>query len=147
MVASFCEPQRHLLDFSTWWMRRDSGVFAVRVLRGKESTKGLIVDIDGVSDRDAAAALKGVEIAVERHLLPPLRKDEYYWTDLEGLSVVNQDGVAFGCVDHLFSNGVHPILVIRDGSRERLVPFVLDRHVLAVDLVAGLITVDWDADF
>lgn len=147
MVASFCEPQRHLLDFNRWWLRRDSGIFVVRVLRGKESTKGLIVDLEGIDDRDAAAALKGVEIAVERQLLPPLRTNEYYWTDLETLRVVNQDGVDFGRVDHLFSNGVHPILVIKDGPRERLVPFVLDRHVLSVDLLQGLITVDWDSDF
>ena len=76
----------------------------------------------------------GTEIAIDRALLPPLRKGQYYWTDLEGLRVVNQDGVEFGRVDHLFDSGAHPILVIRNGERERLVPFVLDHHVLSVDI-------------
>ncbi|MCB1602016.1 MAG: ribosome maturation factor RimM [Xanthomonadales bacterium] len=147
MVASFCEPPGRLLDFKTWWLRRDDGAQAVKLLRGSVSTKGLIADLEGISDRDTAAALKGVEIAVDRQLLPALRKQQYYWADLEGLQVLNQDGVDFGRVDHLFSNGAHPILVVRDGERERLIPFVMDHHVLSVDLDAGRIQVDWDADF
>ena len=147
MVASFCEPPGRLLDFKTWWLRRDDGAQAVKLLRGSVSTKGLIADLEGISDRDTAAALKGVEIAVDRQLLPALRKQQYYWADLEGLQVLNQDGVDLGRVDHLFSNGAHPILVVRDGERERLIPFVMDHHVLSVDLDAGRIQVDWDADF
>ena len=92
-------------------------------------------------------ALRGTEIAIDRDLLPPLGQGQYYWTDLEGLRVVNQDGVEFGRVDHLFDSGAHPVLVIRDGKRERLVPFVLDLHVLSVDIAGDLIRVDWDPDF
>lgn len=147
MVASFCEPPRRLLDFTTWWLRRADEPRAVALLRGQDSTKGLIVELDGIVDRDQANALKGTEIAIERTLLPALRKGQYYWTDLEGLKVVNQDDVGFGMVDHLFDNGAHPILVVRDGERERMIPFVLDRHVLSVDLETGVIRVDWDADF
>jgi 16S rRNA processing protein RimM len=147
MVASFCEPPRRLLDFSTWWLRRGDELRAVAMLRGQESTKGLIVELDGITDRDAANALKGTEIAIERTLLPALRKGQYYWTDLEGLRVVNQDELELGRVDHLFDNGAHPVLVVRDGERERMIPFVLDRHVVDVDLEGGVIRVEWDADF
>ena len=147
MVVSFCEPPRKLLDYRIWTLRRDDQSRDVILLRGQDSTKGLIVEIDGVTDRDVAAAMKGFEILIERSLLPALGKNQFYWTDLEGLRVINQDGVDFGRVDHLFDSGAHPILVIRDGDRERLVPFVLDHHVLSVSLEAGLIQVDWDADF
>ncbi len=147
MVASFCEPPRRLLDYSPWWMVRNGVPSTVRVVRGQDSTKGLIVEIEGLADRDQAAALKGAEIAIERAVLPQLRKGQYYWTDLEGLRVRNREGVDLGLVDHLFDNGAHPVLVIRDGERERLVPFVLDHHVDSVDLEQKLIVVDWDPDF
>jgi 16S rRNA processing protein RimM len=147
MVASFCEPPRRLLSYSTWWLVRGDESRAVAMLRGQDSTKGLIVELDGISDRDAANALKGTEIAIERSLLPALGKGQFYWTDLEGLRVVNQDDLELGRVDHLFDNGAHPILVVREGERERMIPFVLDRHVLGVDLEGGVIRVDWDSDF
>jgi len=147
MVASFCEPPRKLLDYPSWTLQRDGQRRVVTLLRGQDSTKGLIVEIEGITDRDVAAAMKGFEVLIERSLLPALGKNQYYWADLEGQRVINQDGVDFGRVDHLFDSGAHPVLVIRDGERERLVPFVLDRHVHSVDLEAGIIQVDWDADF
>lgn len=147
MVASFSDPPRRLLSYSPWWLLGDGAPRPLVVVRGQDSTKGLIVEIEGVADRDAAAALKGREIAVERAALPKLRKGEYYWTDLEGLAVRNRDGMDLGRVDHLVDFGAHPILVVRDVNRERMIPFVLGHHVLAVDLDGGTIEVDWDPEF
>lgn len=147
MVASFSDPPRRLLSYSPWWLLGDGAPRPLVVVRGQDSTKGLIVEIEGVADRDAAAALKGREIAVERAALPKLRKGEYYWTDLEGLAVRNREGVDFGRVDHLVDFGAHPLLVVRDGARERMIPFVIGHHVDSVDLEAGTIVVDWDPEF
>ncbi|GMU42348.1 MAG: 16S rRNA processing protein RimM [Xanthomonadales bacterium] len=147
MVASFSDPPRRLLQYSPWWLLGGDAPQPLAVVRGQDSTKGLIVEVEGIADREAAAALRGREIAVERAALPPLRKGEYYWADLEGLAVRNRDGADFGRVDHLVDFGAHPILVVRDGARERMIPFVLERHVISVDLDVGVIKVDWDPDF
>ena len=67
-------------------------------------------------------------------------------TDLEGLRVRNREGVEFGTVSHLFETPGNPVMVVQ-GERERLIPFLLERFVDSVDLDAGEIVVDWDADF
>ena len=96
-IQSFSDPPEGLLDFSTWWLQQASApARIVRVLRGQGSTKGLIVELEGLADRDAAAALAGAEILVERVHMPRLPSGQYYWTDLEGLRVINQDGIDFG---------------------------------------------------
>lgn len=147
-IQSFSDPPEGLLDFSTWWLQQASApARIVRVLRGQGSTKGLIVELEGLADRDAAAALAGAEILVERVHMPRLPSGQYYWTDLEGLRVINQDGIDFGVVDHLFDNGAHAVMLARSAERERLIPFVLGNFVKAVDLDQRLITVEWDADF
>lgn len=147
-VQSFADPAEGLLDFRSWWIRQGaSAPRLTKVVRGQNSTKGLIVELDGINDRDAAEALAGAEVSIERARLPRLPRGQYYWTDLEGLSVVNQAGISFGVVDHLFNNGAHPVLVARDGARERMVPFVMDHYIRSVDLEARLIQVEWDADF
>jgi 16S rRNA processing protein RimM len=65
---------------------------------------------------------------------------------LEGLRVVNREGISLGTVSHLFETPANPILVTQ-GERERLIPFLMDRFIDAVDIEAGEVRVDWDADF
>jgi 16S rRNA processing protein RimM len=100
-----------------------------------------------VDDRDAAEALVGQDIYVSRDLLPPPGKDEYYWVDLEGLEVVTTEGVALGRVSHLFATGANDVVVVKDGTRERLVPFIQGSFVRSVDLSGGRMVVDWDPEF
>jgi 16S rRNA processing protein RimM len=83
---------------------------------------------------------------VPRSALPPPAAGEYYWVDLEGLRVVNVEGVDFGTVSHLFSTGANDVLVAR-GERERMIPFVQPDFIRSVDFDAGVVTVDWDPDF
>jgi 16S rRNA processing protein RimM len=99
------------------------------------------------TDRDAAEALKGLEIYAPRSALPPARPGEFYWADLEGLRVVTVEGADLGTVSHLFSTGANDVLVARDAERERMIPFVQPQYITAVDLEAGIVTVDWDPEF
>ncbi len=148
-VESYCEPPEALLRYRTWWLTRPDAPAPrpVKVERGSSSTKGLLVELAGLADRDAAAAMKGHEIAVDRSLLPALPAGRFYWTDLEGLFVRTADGRSLGVVDHLFDSGAHPLLVTQDGDRQRLIPFVWERVVQSVDLESKQIVVDWDPDF
>ena len=78
-------------------------------------------------------------------------KDEYYWSSLIGLSVVNLQDEEFGEGIELLETGANDVLVVKakqgKESVERLIPFVLDEIVKNVDLDAQLIRVDWDSDY
>ncbi|MGB5832227.1 MAG: ribosome maturation factor RimM, partial [Thiohalocapsa sp.] len=116
------------------------------LLEGRTHGKGLVVRLEGCEDRDQAAVLTGQTIAVYRGQLPPPRPDEFYWADLEGLSVTTLEGETLGCVSHLFATGANDVLVV-EGDRERLLPFLWDDVVKDVDFCGGMIRVDWDPDF
>lgn len=143
-VYSETDPREGILRYSPWLLGPE-GV-ARRVAEGKVHGKGLIARLDGCEDRDQAAALIGQEIAIRRDQLPPPRPDEFYWIDLEGLAVVTQADVELGQVSHLFSTGANDVLVVQ-GERERLIPFVWGDVILDVDFDRRLIRVDWDPDF
>jgi len=88
---------------------------------------------------------------VPRNLFPELTDGEYYWYQLEGLKVIDGLGQLLGKVDHLLETGASDVMVVKPcaGSlddRERLLPYT-EQCVLAVDLVAGEMKVEWDADF
>lgn len=89
-------------------------------------------------------ALQGSEVGVPRDRFPAAEEGEYYWIDLQGMQVVNREGVHLGMVDSLFSNGAHSVLVVRSGvgKGEWLIPFVA-AFVDDVDEATRRIRVDW----
>ena len=78
--------------------------------------------------------------------MPKAKPGEYYWVDLEGLQVVNREGIVLGRVSHLFETGSNQVMVV-NGDRDRLIPFIEGDFVLGVGFDARRIEVDWDADF
>jgi len=146
-IESWTEPREAIFRYQPWILRNAAGSEReFSGARGKPSGKHLVATFPGVEDRDAVEALRGTEILVPRSALPPPRPGEFYWVDLEGLRVVNAEGVDFGRVSHLFSTGANDVLVA-SGERERLIPFVEPDFVKSVDFDAGLVTVDWDPEF
>ena len=68
------------------------------------------------------------------------------WADLEGLRVRLEDGHELGTVDRMLVTGANDVMVVQ-GDRQRLVPFVREQCVKRVDLEHGVVVVDWDPDF
>lgn len=145
-VFSYTEPRENILDYQPWLLSSGDGWKEVAVLDGRLQGKGVVAHLEGVDDRDAAAALMDSTIAVERERFAELAPGEYYHADLVGLDVVTVDGVALGKVSHLFATGANQVMVLQ-GERERLLPFIQGKVIHTVDIDAGCITVDWDPDF
>lgn len=151
-IHSFTDPAENLFDYSVWHLRRDGeAVRQVELASARSQGKGFVARIAGLDDREIARTWTGYEICVPRSELPELEEGEYYWHQLVGLEVVNQQQQLLGKVNHLLETGANDVLVVRPcaGSlddRERLLPYT-DECVLHIDLDKGRIGVEWDADF
>lgn len=145
-VHSYTHPRENIVNFTCWTLRQGDGHAPVEVTNGRLQGRTVVAKLLDIDDRDRARPLIGAEITVEREDLPPCEPDEYYWTDLEGLSVRTATGDDLGHVDYLFSTGAHDILVVA-GNRQRLIPFAQQRVVRKIDLERGLIVVDWDPGY
>ena len=106
----------------------------------------LLARIDGVADRTAAEALRGVELYIERDRLPATGTDEFYHADLIGLAARSTDGTALGTVTALYDYGAGDMIEIRsaDGAVE-LLPFTKS-VVPEVDLEQGVVVIDPPAE-
>lgn len=145
-IHSYTSPRENILRYTPWWARLGGEWRQIVPREGRPHGKGLVAAIEGVEDRESARALVGAEIAVERSAFEPPEAGQYYWADLIGLRVVNGDGVELGVVDHLIDAGEHDVLVLA-AERERMIPFVMGRTVLEVDLGAGRLVADWEPDY
>ena len=144
-VYSYTEPREAVLNYDRWLLRRKDGWQEAIVAEGQRHGKTVIARIDGYVDRDQAAGLVGADIGVPREALPETESGQYYGSDLEGLRVMHRDGTELGTVEYLLETGANDVMVVK-GEQERLIPFVLDKVVLGVDLDKGEIEVDWEWD-
>jgi 16S rRNA processing protein RimM len=144
-VYSYTEPREAVLNYGRWLLSAKDGWTEATVAEGQRHGKTIIARIDGYIDRDQAAELIGMDIAIPRDEMPETENGEYYWSDLEGLRVVHRDGTELGRLDHLIETGANDVMVVK-GEQERLIQFVMDRVVLGVDLDKGEIEVDWEWD-
>ena len=145
-IYSDTEPREGLLNYTSWFLKRNGNWESHTLLSGRRQGKAVVAHLQDCDDRDQAAELIGCEIAVPREQLPELADNEYYWSDLQGLRVVNLEGVEFGKISHLFKTGANDVIVVL-GDRERLIPYTWGEAIHSVDLEKGLVIVDWDADF
>ena len=144
-VQTLTESVDGLLAYNSWWIGPNAQWSPRRLLEGRVHGNGLVVRIEGVDERTAAAKLRGASIAVPRSELPAPPSGQYYWSDLIGLSVINRQGEALGQVAEILSTGAHDVIVVR-GDRERLIPFV-GPVLCEVDLDAARLVVDWGLDY
>jgi 16S rRNA processing protein RimM len=143
-VHSWTQPREAIFAYQPWLLGEERREIRVRDKRLQGKT--LLAELPGVEGRDEAAALVGASIVVRRDQLPELPAGEYYWSDLIGLSVETLSGEALGRVERLLETGANDVLVVQ-GDRERLIPYVPSRYVVRVDLDQRRIVVDWNADF
>lgn len=142
-LHSYTEPRTAILNYQECWLRNDHGEQETQLLEGRAQGKGVVARFAGIEDRDAAANLIDQEILVSRSTLPGLSDGHFYWADLEGLTVERLDGALIGKVAYLIATGSNDVLVVQ-GDKETLVPFLWGSVVTDVDLEAGRIRVDWE---
>ncbi|MBB2919045.1 ribosome maturation factor RimM [Cupriavidus alkaliphilus] len=152
-----------LLHARRWWLLSppQAGLVAadaaraepacVKIAQSREHSGTVVAQAAGVADRNLAEALRGRRVWIRRADFPAPEEDEFYWVDLIGCSVSNEQGELLGEVSGLIDNGAHQILQVAfvqpDGKAgERLIPFV-DAFLRTVDTAGKRIVVDWGLDY
>lgn len=104
--------------------------------------KGVVARIEGIADRTAAEALKGVELYIDREELPEAGEGEFYHADLIGLAAVDPEGRPIGQIVAVPNYGAGDLLEIRlaGASKTELVPFT-ETFVPVVDIAGGRVVV------
>ena len=151
-LNSFTTPPENILEYTELGAEIEAHWQGLEIDQFRQQPNGLVVHFKGYDDPDAAAQLTGIELSVISNELPTLEGGDYYWHQLEGLQVVNQQGQLFGQVEKLLETGANDVLVIEPTSdsiddRQRLIPYLLDSVIEQVDLESKTIRVNWEADY
>jgi 16S rRNA processing protein RimM len=107
----------------------------------KPAGEGIVAHFEGTDTREAAEALTGATVSIERAALPPLGEGEYYHCDLPGMCVVSRSGAVVGEVLRVEAYPTIDALVVQTEQGEVELPMNAD-VVQSLDLVARVVVVD-----
>lgn len=145
-VFSDTRPSENILAYSPWRLAKNNSCTTVTVINGHLQGKAIVAQLAEIKDREQAKLLTDWGISIAREQLPKTNVDEFYWSDLIGLTVITVGGHNLGQVDHLIETGANDVLVIK-GGRERLIPFLVGKTVLKIDQKTRKMLVDWNSEF
>ncbi len=90
----------------------------------RDANKTAIARLEGVVDRNAAEALRGQLVEVERSALPALSEGEYYHADLIGMPCVDSDGTVLGTIAGIENFGAGDLIeILLPNGKRSLIPF------------------------
>ena len=143
-VHTFTEYGDNLLEYAPWYLCGPDGkMHETTIAEGKLHGKGLVAKFAGFDTPETARTLTGKTIHIKRSQLPPLNADEYYWSDLVGLTVINQKGETLGKIMYFIETGSNDVMVVKD-SKEVAIPYLPGSVVLNIDLAKQEMLVDWE---
>ncbi|MEL6645623.1 MAG: ribosome maturation factor RimM [Pseudomonadota bacterium] len=140
-LKSFCAVAEDIASYGP--LETEDGARAFEVTLTGAIKNGLSARLSGVPNKEAADALRGVRLFVDRSRLPEADEEEFYYADLVGLLVVDTGGAELGRVKAVLNHGASDILEITAPGMKQpaLLPFTRDA-VPTVDVAAGRIVAD-----
>lgn len=140
-LKSFCTVPEDIASYGPLFSEDGSRQFRITLTRPVAG--GFGARVAGVSSKEAADALRGTSLYVERSKLPALPDDEFYHADLIGLEAVDAGGEVLGKVLAIYNHGAGDIIEISSTRHKSalLLPFT-KATVPNVDLAAGRLIVD-----
>ncbi len=139
-LRCFTERPEDVAAYGPLFDDRGRRLFDVKVIGSAKG--GVIVQADGIGDRDAAESLRGRELFVPRSALPETEADEFYYEDLEGLVAIDGEAKPIGIVKQVANYGAGDLIeIVGHDGMTRYFPF--DKATVPeVDLEAGRLTIE-----
>ena len=143
-IQSFSSPPENILNYPSWIIDNQGVEDFYLIEQGKKLNNKIIVKLEKIDDRTTAEFLINSKIQILRSDLPKLSNESYYWSDLEGLNVLNLEEKIIGNIESLIETGANDVMVINSLKNKRiLIPFVMHQIIKEVNIELNFVKVDW----
>ena len=144
-ILSYTSPPENIFNYQSLIISNENMEETFHIENSRKQGKKILIKLDGIDDRTSGESLKESKIQIFRLDLPELSEDTYYWEDLMGFNVFNQNNINLGLVDSFIETGSNDVLVIRNEKKENtLIPFLMNKTIKEVNLETKLIIVEWE---
>ena len=147
-VSSYMDPPVNLKNYNAVYISKDEGLSWGSLLEFdlKSNNRDFLGVLEGVTNRDEALSLNGALVGVDRNVFGPLEEGEFYWSDLLGSVVENQEGFRFGILKRFIETGSNDVMEIEGKEANSLIPFS-SKYLKCIDSEKRVIIVDWEREW
>jgi len=146
-IQSFSSPPENILNYPSWIINNQGEEELYSIEQGRKQNNKIVVKLEKINDRNTAESLINSKIQIQRSDLPKLSNENYYWSDLVGLSVLNSEEKVIGKIESLIETGANDVMVIITLKDERiLIPFVMHEIIKEVNVELNYIKIDWSIE-
>ena len=148
-LQSFTDPQTTICRYLEGWLQLPHQTsWQPYKATIKPLSKILLIKFPDDETPEEARKLTGAMIAIQREMLPNLKKDDYYWSDLEGITLITETGIDLGQLAYFIPTGANDVMLVKNklDKKERLIPYIED-VVITIDLERQEMRVNWDPEF
>lgn len=140
-VFSYLESEKTIKSLKEVFVRQgQQKANPMKVKDIKLGKKHLLLRLEGVDDIETAKEMAGCHVLIQSDKLEQLPEGEYYWKDIQGLEVEDEDGKILGRIVKIFPTGGNDVYVCAGREREILLPAIAD-VVRKVDIEKGIMVV------
>ena len=149
-VLSYTEPPNNLANYPIWYLHHPHHppvTEQVELFRWRVHGKGFVAQLKTITSPEQAKTLINHLIQIPHHALPKLPDKTYYWIDLVGLRVYNEQQQYLGTISELLATGANDVMVLQTEQHQRLLlPYVMDHIIIHIDLSTQQMIVRWEMD-
>lgn len=142
-VISYTQPASNILSYQPWYLFEKDHWIPLKTKAIREFNQKIMVQVENIITPEEARLYTGKTIGILESQLPHLNENEYYWRDLEGLTVIDQHQQRLGTVHYLMETGSNDVLIIQ-GDKEFAIPYLIGDVIQQVDLQNRIIYVQWE---
>lgn len=144
-ILSFSSPPENIFNYKSLIISNKYINQIFHIEDSRKQGKKILIKLDNIDDRTSAESLKESDIYIQRSDLPQLSEDTYYWEDLLGFNVFNQNNIKIGNVDSFIETGSNDVLIVKTTKNKNiLIPFIMNKSIKVVNTESHYITVDWE---
>ena len=130
VIQSYSYPSHNIKNYDTFLYIKKIKEF-IKIIDLKIMPKKIIIQVENYDDINSSESLVGQNIFIEASDIPPLKKGEYYWKDIEGLEVYTSKDSYIGSVDFIFNNGANDVLAVKHNNELVYIPYIND-HIKVI---------------
>ena len=150
-ILSYTEKSENIFNYQPWFIKSINGWKYIKIQNWKHyGNNKFVIKINNINDRNSLINFYNCKIQVSSINLPTLNNNEFYWKDIIGCRVINLYGNDIGQVIDFIETGSNDVLIVKKHMKknlsyedECLIPFIDKQVIKKVDIILGIIEVDW----